>query len=189
MGAMVVAVAEVAATVDEACPATVGLPTGRHREATGLEGLVSRLRGVPKGALKAVLGKELGTRAWQQARGKARLSEGAVPDAEIVAGLIRHLSRRAADELRANDRQAKFVRLTVRYQDGSSASARTRLPGLTQEASEILEAAVRLCGDFERPAGQVSSVNLDVTAAASDVASAASRVPAWLALPARMTAG
>jgi hypothetical protein len=182
MGAMLAAVAEVE-------PVAGASPTAIRQEAAGLGRLVSRLRGVPKGALRAVLGKELGTRAWQQARGNAGLGEPAVPDAEIVAGLIRHLSQRAADELKRNDRQAKFVRLTVWYQDGSSASEQVRLSGLTQEASDILEAAMRLLANFEQPAGCVSSVNLDITAAAADVAGVPSCVPSWLAMPARMTAG
>jgi len=189
MDAMFVAVAAVEPAINEAGSAAEASPRVILREAAGLGGLVSRLRGVPKGALKAVLGKELGVRAWQQARRKAGPCEKVVRDAEIVTGLIRHLSQRAAEELRTNDRQAKFVRLTVCYQDGSSTSERTRLPGLTQEAGEILECATRLFAGYERPAEHVSSVNLDVTASASDVASAASRVPAWLAMPAGMTAG
>jgi hypothetical protein len=189
MGAMLVAADEVERVTDEVDLAAGASPIATPSEAAGLGGLVSRLRGVPKGALKAVLGKELGVRAWEQARGKAGACEEAVRDAEIVTGLIRHLSQRAAEELKTNDRQAKFVRLTVCYQDGSSASERARLPGLTQESGEILEAAARLFAGFERPAGQVSSVNLDVTAAACDVISAASRVPAWLAFPVRMPAG
>ena len=186
MGAMSVAVREMASGTDAGERAETCLKAA-PREAAGSRGLVSRLRGVPKGALKTVLGKELGTRAWQEVRG--RVDSGTVPDGEIVAGLMRHLSQRAADELRANDRQAKFVRLTVCYQDGGSVSDRARLPGLTQEASDILAAAAGLFAGFDRPPGQVSSLNLDVTAAASDVADAASRVPAWLAVPVRATAG
>ena len=185
MGAMLVAVGD----MNEAGSAAGASPMAIPCEAAGLGGLVSRLRGVPKGALKAVLGEDLGLRAWKQVRERAKTGENAVGDGEIAAGLIRHLSQRAAEELRTNDRQAKFVRLTVCYEDGTSVSERTRLPGLTQEAGEILEAAAGLFAGFERPAGQVNSVNLDVTAAASDVASAASRVPAWLALPVRMTVG
>jgi hypothetical protein len=189
MGGMLMVVAGVEPAAGEASLAGEVSPIAVPCEAAGLGGLVSRLRGVPKGALKAVLGKELGVLAWQQARRKTGGCEKAVLAAEIVTGLIRHLSQRAAEELRANDRQAKSVRLTVCYQDGSSASERTRLSGLTQEADEILECATRLFAGFERPAGQVSSVNLDVTAAASDLASAASRVPVWLAMPVRMTVG
>ena len=189
MGAMLVAADEVERVTDEADLASGASPIATPSEAAGLRGLVSRLRGVPKGALKAVLGKELGVRAWEQARGKMGRVEEAVRDCEIVTGLIRHLSQRAADELRTNDRQAKSVRLTVCYEDGSTASERARLPGLTREASELFDCATRVFAGFERPAGQVNSVNLDVTAAASDVASAASRVPAWLALPVRMTVG
>jgi hypothetical protein len=186
MGAMLVAARDMAPGTDAGERAETCLKAA-PREGAGSGGLVSRLRGVPKGALKTVLGKELGTRAWQEVRG--RVDSGTVPDGEIVAGLMRHLSQRAAEELWANDRQAKFVRLTVCYQDGGSVSDRARLPGLTQEASDILAAAAGLFAGFDRPPGQVSSLNLDVTAAASDVADAASRVPAWLAVPVRATAG
>jgi nucleotidyltransferase/DNA polymerase involved in DNA repair len=167
-------------------PATAG-----SAEAGGLQDLVSQLRGVPRGALKTVLGKELGARIWRQARGKTAAADGAVRDAEVVAGLIGHLSRLAAEELRKNERQAKFVRLTVWYQDGSSASERARLAGLTQDAAEILAAAVRLFERFEQSPGQTNSVNLDVTAGASatNAASEPSRVPGWLAMPVRTAAG
>jgi len=186
MGAMLVAVREMASGTDAGERAGACLKAA-PREATGSGGLVSRLRGVPKGALKTVLGKELGTRAWQETQGK--VDSGTVPDGEIVARLMRHLSQQAADDLRANDRQAKFVRLTACYQDGGSASERVRLPGLTREAGQIFAAAAGLFAGFQRPPGQVSSLNLDVTAAASDVADAARRVPAWLAVPVRTTAG
>jgi hypothetical protein len=156
--------------------------------AGGLDGLVSQLRGVPKGALKTVLGNELGARIWRQARGKRPAKETAVADAEVVAGLIGHLSQRAAEELQKNGRQAKFIRLTVAYRDGA-ASERARLAGLTQDAGEILAEAMRLFESFEQPAGQVRSVNLDVTAAAADAASEASRAPSWLVMPVRAGAG
>jgi hypothetical protein len=156
--------------------------------AGGLQGLVSELRGVPKGALKTVLGNELGARLWRQARGKTHAKETAVPDAEVVAGLISHLSHRAAEELRRNGRQAKFVRLTVTYQDSNAASERARLARLTDDAGEILAAAVRLFECFEQSAGRVRSVSLDVTAAGADVVSEASGVPGWLAMPLRAVA-
>jgi nucleotidyltransferase/DNA polymerase involved in DNA repair len=103
--------------------------------------------------------------------------------------LIGHLSRQAAEELRKNERQAKFVRLSVWYQDGSAASERARLAGLTQDAAEILAAAVRLFERFGQSAGQVTSVNLDVTVAGTNVASEVGRVPGWLAMPIRTAAG
>jgi hypothetical protein len=165
------------------------LAMARSAEAGGLDGLVSQLQGVPKGALKTVLGNELGARVWRQARGESAAEEGAVPDAEVVAGMIGHLSQRAGEELRKNERQAKFVRLTVCYQDGTSGSARARLASLTQDASEMLEASMRLFKGFEQPAGRVRSVNLDVTVAAAAVASKSSPVPGWVAMPVRAGAG
>ncbi|HXL22224.1 MAG TPA: hypothetical protein VOA78_07155 [Candidatus Dormibacteraeota bacterium] len=195
MGAMLGAIAEADETVTNGNPpvarAALRPTTAGPAGASRLEGLVSQLRGVPKGALKTVLGKELGARIWREARGKSAVKEVAVPDAEVVAGMIHHLSQQAAEELRKYGRQAKFVRLTVCYQNGNSASERARLPGLTQDASEMLAAAMLLFERFEQPAGQVSSVNLDVTAAASatNAASQASRVPGWLAMPVRTAAG
>jgi hypothetical protein len=195
MGAMLGAIAEAGETVTNGNPpvarAALRPTTAGPAGASGLEGLVSQLQGVPKGALKTVLGKELGARIWRQARGKTAAPEGAVRDAEVVAGLIGHLSQLAAEELRKNERQAKFVRLSVWYQDGSAASERARLAGLTQDAAEILAAAMRLFERFGQSAGQVSSVNLDVTAAASatNAATEPSRVPGWLAMPIRTAAG
>jgi hypothetical protein len=195
LGAMPGGVAEAGEAVTNRNPsiarAASQATTAGFTEAGGPQGLVAQLRGVPKGALKTILGKDLGARIWQQARGKTAAEDEAVQDGEVVAGLIEHLSRQAAQELRKNGRQAKFVRLTVWYQDGSSASERARLAGLTQDADEIREAAVRLFRGFEHPAGQVSSVNLDVTAAAEGATdgSAASRLPGWLAMPVRTAAG
>jgi nucleotidyltransferase/DNA polymerase involved in DNA repair len=195
LGAMPGAVTEAVEAVTNKNPpirrAASQARTAEFTEAGGLQGLVTQLRGVPKGALKAILGKELGARIWRQSRGKTAAEDEAVRDGEVVAELIGHLSRQAAEELRKNERQAKFVRLTVWYQDGSSASERVRLAGLTQDAAEIQEAAVRLFRGFERPAGQVNSVNLDVTAAAAGATdgSAASRLPGWLAMPVGTAAG
>jgi hypothetical protein len=131
--------------------------------------LLGRLCAVPKGALKTVLGKELGVRVWRQARGKAHPAESAVSDHEIAVGLIRHLSQQGADALVRNERQGKFVRLTVWYHGGRSASARTRLPGLTQDVSEIFESGMQLFAKFEGQARLIHSVNLDVTATAVEI--------------------
>ena len=133
------------------------------------EGLVSRLRGVPKGALRTVLGDALGSRVWEQARGRAGFEISKAADAEVVAALIRHLGRRAAEELRANDRQAKFVRLTVFREDGTSANGRARLASLTQDPDEIATAALCMLERLGLPAGEVRSLGLDVTAVATTV--------------------
>ena len=191
MGAMLVAVTEAEATMAQGvAPATVSLQTAASerdlaQSSTKPQGhqlgdLLARLCGVPKGALKTVLGKELGVRAWRQARRKAHSAESTVSDREIATGLLRHLSQKAADALTKNERQAKFVRLAIRYQDGRSASARTRLPGLTQDPAEILACAMQLFATFTGPPSLIHSVNLEVSAPAT---SAASRTPAWLVLP------
>ena len=166
---------------DAAMPATAGAKVTA-------DGIVKRLQGVPKGALKTVLGKDLGARAWRQARGNAAEGEAEVSDNEVAAGLIGHLSKRAAYELLRSNRQGKFVRLTAWYQDGGSESGRIRLAGLTQDAGDLFEGAHELFMSFVRPAGHLSSLNLDVTAAA-DTAVEPSRAPEWLALQVRATAG
>jgi len=143
------------------------------------QGLVSRLRGVPKSALKTVLGKELGERAWRHARGRARWPEASIADEEMVAGLIRHLGQQAAGELAKAGKQAKYVRLTVWHQNGQSESARCRLAKLTQNAAEISAGAQQLFCSLGSPAGTVQSVDLDVTTVASTVSDLAP-VPSWL---------
>lgn len=154
-----------------------------QEEACG-NGLVAELRGVPKPALTAVMGNELGERVWRHARGKVRWPEGAIADAEIATGLVRHLCRQAAADLQRANRHAKFVRLTVWYGDGGSKSERTRLPQLTQDADEIAVAAVGLLGGSRLTPALVRSVDLDVTAV-SDAVAEPVRALAWFAGPAR----
>ena len=133
-------------------------------------GLVGELRGVPKDALKVVLGRELGDRVWRHARGKARWPEGAVADEEIADRLVRYLCQQAAVELRAAGKHAKFARLTVRCRNGRSASERARLPQLTRDADEIAAAVVSLLQGLCVPPALFESVDLDVTAATDALA-------------------
>ena len=133
---------------------------------TPVAGLITRLRGVPKGPLKTVLGRELGEHVWREARGKACWPESAVADVVVLAGLIRHLSLQAARELHRAGRHAKFVRVTVWHLDGSRASARDRLPQATQAPGEIAETAAALLERIPTSPAQVQSVDLDVTTAA-----------------------
>jgi len=157
------------------------LPSGRNEVGSG--GLVDRLRGVPKGALRTVLGKEFGERVWRHARGEA-CPEAAIADAEVVAALVRHLSVRAATELQETDRYAKFVRLTAWCQDGRSAGGRARLPRATREAGEIEATAVALLKGFTTPLELVQSIDLEVTATV-DVVAEPSCSLSWLATPAQ----
>jgi hypothetical protein len=135
---------------------------------------------VPKGALKAVLGRELGERAWRHARGRVRWPESEIREEEVVAGLVRHLSLRASEELRKAGRGAKFVRLTVWLRGARSTSGRTRLPLLTQEAGDIQTAAEALLRGFTVSPALVESIDLDVTAA-GDLAAEPGGSLTWLA--------
>jgi hypothetical protein len=122
----------------------------------------------------------LGSRVWGQARGTAGFEISKAADAEVVAGLIRHLGRRAAEELRANDRQAKFVRLTVFREDGTCVNGRARLASLTQDSDEIATAALRIFERLGQPAVGVRSLGLDVTVVATTVCDPGP-APAWQA--------
>jgi nucleotidyltransferase/DNA polymerase involved in DNA repair len=146
------------------------------------DGLLAALRGVPKCALMGVLGDELGERAWRHSRGKACWPEGAVADAEIAAGLVRHLCGQAATELRSTGKRARFVRLTVRYQDGRSACEQAQLPQLTQDAGEIAETAASLLPAFTVPPALLQSVDLHVTTAGDLVAEPVQTLP-WFTAP------
>jgi impB/mucB/samB family protein len=151
----------------------------RSERRIAAEGLVARMRGVPKGALKAVLGEELGEKAWRHSRGEARFPESEIADARVVIGLIRHLSQQAAGEMSRLGKHAKFVRLTIWHENGQSASARGRLAGLTQDAGQILEAALSLFAALDRSSSQVRAVDLDVTAVGEAVLEP-DATPTWL---------
>jgi hypothetical protein len=142
------------------------------------EGLTARLRGVPKGALQAVLGARLGERAWRHVRGEARWPEPAIADEQVIVALIHHLSRQAAVVLSQAGKQAKFVRLTVRVKGGRSASARGRVARLTQNGDEILSKALSLLVGLGTTSALVQSVELDVTAVA-DTAVEYGIAPLW----------
>ena len=137
------------------------------------------MRGVPKGALKAVLGAELGERAWRHSRGEARFPESEIADAHVVAGLIRHLSHQAAAEMARLGKHAKFVRLTIWHENGRSVSARGRLAGLTQDGGQILEAAMSLFAALDGTSSHVRSVDLDLTAVGNAIL-APTATAAWL---------
>src|SRR5262249_50914312 len=142
-------------------------------------GLVARLAGVPKGALKAVLGSKLGEMVWRHVRGRAQWPETAVADEQVVARLIRHLSHSAAVELAKAGKQAKFIRLTVWHGDGQSVGGRIRLGVLSREEDEICSAAMALFTTLEPISSTVQYLELNITAVA-DTAVQPCSVPAWL---------
>lgn len=142
-------------------------------------GLVARLAGVPKGALKAVLGSKLGEIVWRHARGRTRWPETTVADEQVVAELIRHLSDSAAVELSKAGKQAKFIRLTVRQGDRRPVAGRIRLGALTREENEIRSAAMALFTALGPIPSTVQSLELNVTAVA-DTSVQPCSVPVWL---------
>lgn len=132
--------------------------------------LLDALRGVPKAALRAVLGKELGGRAWRGARrGMANGMARDVSDREIVEGLIGHLSRTAARTLREEGRMARSVRLYATYADGTVNGGRRRLSGITQEAAEIFEESRILYEGLAKRAAQVVNLELRVGSVAAEI--------------------
>jgi len=131
--------------------------------------LVDALRGVPKAALRAVLGKDLGGRAWREARGRTA-SGGArdINDREIVEGLIGHLSRTAARTLTEEGRMARSIRLCATYADGYVSEGWRRLSGLTQDAGEIFEESRMVYEEWPRRAAQMVHLELRVGSVAAE---------------------
>ena len=133
----------------------VARPTDPHRDE-----LAQELRGVPKGALRHVFGKALGTQIWQQNRAASTTAkpapaaaiavnapiqavENGVTDGEISSGMLRHLCTEAAATLRKHKRLAKSISITVSYSDGESENVREPLLFASNDA-ESLETAARL---------------------------------------------
>jgi len=132
--------------------------------------LLDALRGVPKSALRTVLGKELGSRAWREARGgtASGMAQG-VSDWEIMEGLIGHLSRTAARTLREEGRMARSVRLYATYADGRVSGGWRRLNGITQEAAEIFEESRSVYESLAKGTAQVVNLELRVGSVAAEV--------------------
>ena len=128
--------------------------------AESANGMLAALAGVPRPALQAVFGKDLGRRVWEQTRQAA--SDG-IADEEILGGMIEYVSRRAAEALRANGRQAKAIGLRLLYADGVATLYRTRLPRPTNDGIEIREAAMDLFGQAQARGATVEAVDLKVT--------------------------
>ena len=130
--------------------------------------MAEELQGVPKPVLQTVFGKTLGRRIWERVR--PGTAEGAanpgvrIEDAEISVGMAGYVSRQAAHALREKGRLAKALTITIGYSDGSSHSARTRLPGPTNESDLIAAAAIQLLRRF--PVRGVRSVNLAIAGVA-----------------------
>src|SRR5262249_16429673 len=131
-------------------------------------------------------GPELGQRVWQQLRSMPALPPAAVSDREIVLGLIRHLSRQAAGELKKADRMGKFVRLTIWHRDGTSATQRKRLAILTRAPDLIAESAIFLFDSLQLSPEGTRSIDLDVTAVGDELPESNQNL-AWLAVATDVT--
>jgi hypothetical protein len=127
--------------------------------------------GVPKPVLRTVFGKHLGRRIWELSRGTEARDGGSsqpgeltaateLANAEILRGMIGYLSRRGAETLELNQRQASAVAITLTYVDGIQKVARARLARPTTDPLEIREAAIVLFRTFEPGDAALESVNL-----------------------------
>jgi hypothetical protein len=141
-----------------------------NRSGEGSMAMLEGLRGVPKAALRSVLGKELGTRTWAA----ARTGRGNCPDQtlvrgeEIIVALLGHLSRRAADSLTKERRRALVLSLTITCTSGASLSSRQRLARATDAWAEIHREAESLFGGLAESydgdlARHVCRLELDMT--------------------------
>lgn len=149
--------------------------------------LVDSLRGVPKAALRTVLGNEIGKRAWKAATATSRTAPGepGVSDQEIVTALLAHLSRRAGAKLQRERRRALVVSLCLQRADGSLLSGRTRMARATDDWIEILVEAENLyerliaecAGEPAAFAASVRRLQFDVTVTLPEIAS--SLMPKW----------
>ena len=116
---------------------------------------VGELRQVPMPALRTVFGEAIGKQIWERARGldgedllhrscsdcvsrEATIAGGGL-DKELLAGLLRYLSKRVGSALCGNRRYARAVGVRVRYVDHFSVYEAVRIRAASDER-EILEA-------------------------------------------------
>jgi nucleotidyltransferase/DNA polymerase involved in DNA repair len=134
--------------------------------------LAECLRGVPKPALRAIFGKSLGNRIWQQARsGNAPAvtpSPDRVADTEIAAGMLTYVSQQAADALLQSGRQAAILSVTLSYADGQAQQSRRRLAHPTSQCDEIARAAIAMLHELPSRDATPASIRLAMTSVASN---------------------
>jgi nucleotidyltransferase/DNA polymerase involved in DNA repair len=140
------------------------------RPAADRNELAQELRDVPKGALRRVFGKLLGTRIWQQNRAVTPSPGDSnplkpLPDAEISGAMLGYLCAEAATTLRERKRLAKSISLTVQYSDGGVETTHQLLLRSTNDP-ESLESAARAAIRGMRSAAFVS-LKLDLNATAA----------------------
>jgi nucleotidyltransferase/DNA polymerase involved in DNA repair len=135
--------------------------------------LVRKLNGVPKRALRAVFGKVLGRRIWEQVRRPAsptgrcvpaskepRTTSAGITDDELLLAMIESVCRRAAQTLGQHRRLARAIGLTLAYADGFVHSERARLARPSADATEIGAAAIELLQGHEPRQSPLVSLNL-----------------------------
>lgn len=153
--------------------------------------MIERLQGVPRAALAAIFGKELGGLVWERARNAKLLPAGAkadgasrniddgapgramvrdITDFEVAAGLIAYLSEQAGKALCDGRRQAKTIVLKLYYADGLSATTQSTLPDATNRPAEIFAIAIELFRGSKRPSGALDSIELTVSNSAFETA-------------------
>jgi nucleotidyltransferase/DNA polymerase involved in DNA repair len=141
--------------------------------------MLRELSGVPKGALRAVFGKELGKQIWEQVRRPRPVAGDAgapqqphtaarrgtldVTDNELFAAMIESISRRAAETLAQHRRQANAIGLNLAYSDGSVRTESIRLARPSADAGDISAAAVHLFQRREPSDLLPISINLTTT--------------------------
>jgi hypothetical protein len=144
---------------------------GPARPKGQIHDIAAEFADVPKPVLRTVFGKHLGRRIWELARGTegqdGRSSQPHTPtaatdlaNAEILRGMIGYLSRRGAETLEQNQRQASAITLTLTYIDGFQKVARARLARPTTDSLEICEAAIVLFRTFDPRNVALESLNL-----------------------------
>jgi hypothetical protein len=144
---------------------------GPARPKSQIHDIAAEFADVPKPVLLIVFGKHLGRRIWELARNvetqDERRSQPGMPaaateqtNAEILRGMIGYLSRRGAETLEQNRRQASAVTLTLAYVDGVQKVACERLVRPTTDPLAICEAAINLFRTFDPSDVAIESLNL-----------------------------
>ena len=138
--------------------------------------------GVPRPALEAVFGRSLGRRIWEHNRGGMLRKEEPAPGTadslatashseiraqEILQGLIRHLSQRAAETLRQNRRKAQRLTLELTYTDGMASVERMHLGVPTDDSLELIAAGEQLILKMALDR-TVQSISLHVSSVAAE---------------------
>jgi hypothetical protein len=156
------------ACVEVSAPPTAGLAPAWAlrvaRQSAGGRGMSQALHGVPKPALRRILGKDLGHRLWNQlrSRGGSGPMDG-VPDSAVSTAMLDYVSREAAGALQKAGRQAKDLALNITYANGETTIARTRMVQATNLSDEIADAATKLLHRVALHDATIAAIRLSMT--------------------------